>query len=446
LPRAPIDRLSTLVGCAHVLTGIDCSPFLVDGRTPEAVVFPGSKEEVAAVMTLAAEAEIPVIPWGGGTKMGIGAPRSRPGLILSLRRLDRVLEHEPGDLTATAQAGISLAAFQVALGARGQWLSLDPPHADRATLGGILATGAAGPRRHLYGTARDLLIGLTLVLADGAVVRGGGKVVKNVAGYDLPKLAIGSLGTLGIIVDATFKLRPRPELDRLAVIGFERLKDAGQAARAVMSSDIIPSAVELLDWEALGALTGAKVAVPTDGGALVVGVDGTREQVEWQCMELSRLVGGLGATATRALDGAERDEAWRVVAGLSRGAFPGPAAVMKLGVLPTQVAEVMAQGAAAAQRSGLRAAFAAHAGVGIVSAALAGEAAEAGAVVAVLGEWRAMAAGAGGHALLEWAPLAVKERMPVWDPPGPAHRFMRRIKEQLDPLGILNPGRFPGDS
>jgi glycolate oxidase FAD binding subunit len=188
------------------------------------------------------------------------------------------------------------------------------------------------------------------------------------------------------------------------------------------------------------------VAVPPDGGALLVGLDGRPEQVEWQCAELPRLVGGLGATGTRALDGAERDEAWRVLAGLARGAFPGPAAVMKLGVLPIQVAEVMEQGAGAAQRSGLRAAFAAHAGVGIVSAALAGEAAEAGAVVAVLGEWRAMAAGAGGHALLEWAPLAVKERMPVWDPPGPAHRFMRRIKEQLDPLGILNPGRFPGDS
>jgi glycolate oxidase FAD binding subunit len=444
LARAPIDSLSTLVGCSHVLTGIDCSPFAVDGRTPEAVVFPGSKEEVAAVLALAAKAEVPVIPWGGGTKMGIGSPPPRPGLVLSLQRLDRVLEHEPGDLTATAQAGMSLAVFQQALGARGQWLSLDPPHVDRATLGGILATGAAGPRRHLYGTARDLLIGLTMVLADGAVVRGGGKVVKNVAGYDLPKLAIGSFGTLGVIVDATFKLRPRPEADRLAIIGFERLKDAGQAARAVMGSDIIPSAVELVDREALGVLPGAGMALPPDGGALVVGLDGTPEQVEWQCMELSRIVGGLGATATRALDGAERDEAWRAVAGLSRGAFPGPAAVMKLGVLPTQVAEVMEQGAAAAQRSGLRAAFAAHAGVGIVSAALAGEVAEAGAVVGVLGEWRAMAASAGGHALLEWAPLAVKERVPVWDAPGPAHRFMRRIKEQLDPLGILNPGRFPG--
>ena len=152
---------------------------------------------------------------------------ARPGLVLSLKRLDRLLEHEPGDLTATAEAGLTFGAFQEALGRRGQWLSLDPPNARQGTLGGILASNASGPRRHLYGTMRDLLIGLTMVLADGSIVRGGGKVVKNVAGYDLPKLAIGSFGTLGVLVEATFKLRPRPDTDRLAVARFERVKDAG---------------------------------------------------------------------------------------------------------------------------------------------------------------------------------------------------------------------------
>jgi glycolate oxidase FAD binding subunit len=282
------------------------------------------------------------------------------------------------------------------------------------------------------------------VLADGTLVRGGGKVVKNVAGYDLPKLAIGSFGTLGVIVDATFKLRPRPDADRLVLFAFDRLKDAGQGARAVIGSDVIPSAVDLVDRESLGALGPAALAVPPEGGALVVGLDGTREQVEWQCAELPRLLGGLGVTAARVLDGEARDRAWTALAGLARGAFPEAAAAMKLGVLPTQATEVMEHGAAVAQRSGLRCAFAAHAGVGIVSAALAGEGAEPPAVVSVLDEWRAAAVGAGGHAALEWAPLAVKERVAVWDAAGPAHRFMRRIKEQLDPRGILNPGRLAG--
>src|SRR5262245_30606663 len=184
---------------------------------------------------------MPVTPWGGGTRMAVGAPPGRAGLVLGLRRLARLLEHEPGDLTATAEAGMTFVAFQAELGQRGQWLSLDPPHADRATIGGILASNASGPRRHLYGTARDLLIGVTVVAADGTVIKGGGKVVKNVAGYDLPKLYIGSFGTLGVIAEATVRLRPRPDEDRLVVARFERIAEAGAAARTVMASDLIPS-------------------------------------------------------------------------------------------------------------------------------------------------------------------------------------------------------------
>jgi glycolate oxidase FAD binding subunit len=439
LPVQPafLDKVRDIVGAAHVLTGVDCSPHVLDGRAPEAVVFPGSKSEVSAVVALAAEGGIPVTPWGGGTKMAIGAPPARLGLVLGLKRLNHVVEHEPADLTATFECGITLAALQAELGKRGQWLSLDPAHADRATLGGILASNASGPRRHLYGTARDLLIGLTVVEADGAVVRGGGKVVKNVAGYDLPKLYIGSFGTLGILVEATLKLRPRPDTDRLIVARFDRLKDAGQAVRAMMASDLIPSALELVDAEALRALE-------LGGGcAVLIGVDGIREQVEWQCAEVDRLLGPLGGK-TSVLDGDERDAAWRGLGELGR-AGTGTAAVMKWGVLPTQLPEVMEAGSAAAQRGGLSARIAAHAGVGIATAALSGDGADTNAVVATLTEWRALVNGAGGHALVEWAPLAVKERVAVWDTPGPSLRIMKGIKERLDPRGILNPGRFVGD-
>ena len=144
-------------------------------------------------------------------------PAGRTGLVIGLRRLGRLLDHEPGDLTATVEAGMTVRAFQTALGSRGQWLSLDPADAERATVGGVLATNACGPRRHLYGTARDVLIGVTVVTADGSIVKGGGKVVKNVAGYDLPKLFIGSYGTLGVIVEATVKLRPRARAGRARV-------------------------------------------------------------------------------------------------------------------------------------------------------------------------------------------------------------------------------------
>jgi glycolate oxidase FAD binding subunit len=431
---ALVEKLRGIVGPAHVAEGIELSPYAVDGRTPEAAVFPGSPEEVSAVVACAADAEIPVMPWGGGTAVGLGTPPVRPGIVLGLRRLDRLVEHEPGDLTATVQAGITLARLQGALRDRGQWLSLDPDDADRATVGGIVAANGSGPRRHLYGTARDVVIGLTVVTADGAIVRGGGKVVKNVAGYDLPKLFVGSYGTLGVLVEVTARLRPLPDAEKLVGLGFERIKDAGAAVRAMMASDLIPNALELVDGEAARVL--GLPAVP----ALIVGFDGLAEQVAWQCAELERLAAPLGAAGARELP----PETWGRLASAARAAGETPAAVMTLVVLPAQVADVIEQGAVAARARGLGSAWTAHAGVGVVRGALFSARAvqEAGPIAAALGEWREIARGAGGHATLDWAPLALKAQVAVWDDSGAAGRVMRRIKAQLDPKNILNPGRF----
>ena len=440
MPSALPDTLRRIVGAPHVLTGVDCSPYVVEGRAPEAVAFPGSKEEVSALLVAAGEAGLPVTPWGGGTKMAIGSPPQRIGLVLGLRRLNRILEHEPGDLTATVEAGLPLDTLQAEVGKRGQWLSLDPAAASGATVGGVLASNASGPRRHLYGTARDLVIGLTVVAADGSVVRGGGKVVKNVAGYDLPKLYIGSFGTLGVLVEATFKLRPRVDVDRMVIARFHRLKDAGAATRAVLASDLVPSAVELADGEALRRLGHG------GGAGLLLGLDGIAEQVDWEVAEVSRLLRPLGLGETTVLDGDAREAAWQALGRLGRPGHDHVAAVMKWAVLPTQVAELMETGAAAAQRHGLVAAVTAHAGVGIVTAILSGDAgADTRAAVAALTEWRALVHGVGGQAMVEWAPLAVKERVAVWDGAGPSARLMRAIKDRLDPRGLLNPGRFAGE-
>jgi glycolate oxidase FAD binding subunit len=430
-------KLVALLGREHVLTGVDCSPYVVEGRTPVAVARPASREEVAAVLTAAGEAGVPVIPWGGGTHMGLGAPPPASALVLALGRLDRVLEHEPGDLTATVEAGLTLARLQKALGQQGQWLSLDPPRPERSTVGGILGVNAFGPRRHLYGTARDLLIGCTVVTADGAIVRGGGKVVKNVAGYDLPKLVVGSFGTLGVVVEATFKLRPRPEVDRLAIVRFDDVQRAGEGVRAVMTSDLVPAALDLAYGPAVAA-----AGIDGAAAALLVGLDGVERQVAWQCGELERLCRECGGRAFEVRDGAARDETWRGLAEVDTRAFARPAAVMRCGVLPSQVAEVMAHGMRLAREARLEAAFAAHAGMGVVRAVLGS--ASGGDVVGALGRWRDLVRSRGGHALLESAPLALKERVPVWDAPGPALRVMQRIKAELDPKGLLNPGRFVG--
>ena len=430
---AVLEKLRALVGSPHVLTGIELSPYVIEGRTPDAAVFPGSVDEVRGVVALAAESEVSLIPWGGGTAATVGTPPARMGIVLGLGRLDRLVEHEPGDLTATVQAGMTFARFQDALRERGQWLSLDPPDADRATLGGVIAANASGPRRHLYGTARDQLIGVTVVTADGSLVRGGGKVVKNVAGYDLPKLFVGSYGTLGIIVELTVRLRPLPEAERWVSVRFDRLKDAGTAVRAIMGSDLIPSAVELLDGDASRAF--AADGAPT----LVVGFDGLAEQADWQCSELAGVTGPLGGHGVLPLP-----------VGVSPGGFAARAsigavaAIVRFSVLPTLVAELMEQGAGVARQRGLKTAWTSHAGVGVVTGALGSpsDRPDLKAVASVLGEWRALARSGGGHATLEWAPLAVKSEVPVWDDLGAASRLMQRIKAQLDPKNLLNPGRF----
>jgi glycolate oxidase FAD binding subunit len=431
-----LDTLRARVGAVHVLTGVELSPYVVEGRTPEAAVFPGTLEEVRAVVAAAAEARVPITPWGGGTASAVGTPGQQSGIVLGMRRLDRILEHEPGDLTVTAEAGIGMATLQTALRARGQWLSLDPPDAVRATLGGVIAANASGPRRHLYGTARDVLIGVTVVTGEGNVVRGGGKVVKNVAGYDLPKLFVGSYGTLGVLTEVTVKLRPLPDDERLIAVRFDRLKDAAAAVRALMASDLIPEVLDLLDVD-------ASRTVQLAGPALVVGFDGLHEQVEWQSAELVRVTAAFGGRDPLVLP----VEACARLATATTGAFPEPAAaVMRLSVLPTQVGELMEQGADAARARGLASAWSAHAGVGVVTATLytTRDHGETAAVVAVLGEWRAAARAGSGHATLEWAPLAVKSQVPVWDDLGAAGRLMRGIKTRLDPHDVLNPGRFVG--
>ncbi len=320
MPDALLDKLRAAVGPSNVLTGVELSPYVVEGRTPEAAVFPGSVDEVAAVIGLAARGRSAGDALGrrhGGERRHAGHhDRARAGVAQDRR----LLEHEPGDLTASVEAGMTVEAFQAALRGRGQWMSLDPADAGSRRSAGCSRRMRAGPRRHLYGTARDLLIGVTVVTAEGAIVRGGGKVVKNVAGYDLPKLFVGSYGTLGVIVEATVKLRPLPDQERLVSIRFDRLKDAGAAARAVMASDLIPNVIELLDGPPRSAAFSRRPARRWSWAST-----GLTEQVDWQCSELERLAGaaaggrrglfrptpGRGSRRRRARRFPSRPRSWR---------------------------------------------------------------------------------------------------------------------------------------
>jgi len=443
---AAIEKIKEIVGADHLHIGVDRSRYLLEGRTPDAVAFPGSVEEVCQLLALASEEGVAVIPWGGGTKKSLGAPPKSFQLVIGTTRLNRLLEHEPGDLTATAQAGMTHEAFQAMLAPSRQWLSLDPPFASRATLGGIISTNSAGPKCHLYGSARDLVIGVGVVTADGALVRGGGKVVKNVAGYDLPKLYIGALGTLGIVVELTVKLRPLPEGDALLVAQFQSISAAAAAARALMDSDLIPNAIELLDREAVGGMSRI-LSQRVEGYALLAGFDGLAEQVAWQLGEAEQTTAKHGANASLRLAGALKEKAWQFVRELDPQSVPDSPVRCKIALLPTQVAAVFTEGERIARRGRVQVVLVSHFGLGIVTAlfALGGAGQSVDPLVDALLGWREMVRGMGGQLAIEAAPQAVKEKVSVWDPPDASVRIMERIKAELDPKGILNPGRFVGD-
>jgi len=204
--------------------------------------------------------------------------RGEKVLSFDLSALHRLLEHKAEDMTATVDAGMTLSELQRELGKRGQWLPVDPPNAERLSIGALLATNASGPRRFGFGTARDFLIGMTAVLADGRVIHAGGKVVKNVAGYDLMKLFIGSRGSLGVIVEATFKILPRPEIERFVDVNCDSAGQADKLLEAVLDSELTPVVLDLHN----GLLDARQLS-------LVVGFAGTRDEVEWQVSRAGEL-------------------------------------------------------------------------------------------------------------------------------------------------------------
>lgn len=350
----------------------------------------------------------PVRPVGSGTKSRHG-PRPAEAERVSLRKLNRITSYEPGDLVLCVQAGARLADVQAELAKHGQWLPIDPPYAE-ATIGGILATNSSGPRRLAYGTMRDLLIGTRTVGADGGVTRSGGRVVKNVTGYDLHKLHIGAFGTLGIVVEANFKVRPRPEVSAAIVFARPTFPEAHKLALDIYASKLRPAALEALGGAAAARFS-ALVPGMTGGAALaIVGVEGTRRVLDRHLHELG------GAQVF------EDGRAWNGFRDLPEK-LEGFVRV-RIGAKPHDLARLIPDGAGVSV----------HVGTGIARVDL--EPAED--LPKRIAEWNEKAAAVGGYAVAESAPdFAARERM-AWGPAGNA--LMKSIRQSADPKAILNPG------
>ncbi len=399
------------------------------------------------MLRVAAAEGLAVTPWGGGTRMALGAPPARLDVVLDMSRLSAIVAHEPADLTVTVRAGATIAAVNAHLARSGQYLPLDPPLADRATVGGTLASDASGPLRQRYpdSSGRDMTLGVRVAGPDGVVTKAGGRVVKNVTGYDLTKLYIGSLGTLGVILEASFKVAPLPRSESTAIARFATVGEAQDAALALLRRGVRPLALDILsDGAARRIATAAGVDASCDGSVLAARFGGTALAVERMEREMAAPQGG--ATVTVLRDDALR-RFWRAVADYGLGDAVPPTLVTVASVLPTQVAAFMDAAAIEGGAGGLVGESVARAGVGVVRTfwrAADHVASDASVVARAVASARRSAMALGGTLVVEACASEVKRQVDVWGPPGPDADVMRRVKMQFDPKGVLNPGRFVG--
>ena len=381
------EVLRAIVGPEHVRMATDADA--VAGVIPLVVVEPGDERQIASVLRCANQAGLAVIPCGSGTKLDCGNPPAKADVILTTRRLNRVIEHAWADLTVTVEAGCTIAELQRTLAQHGQRLAVDPLWPERATIGGILSTNDSGALRLAFGALRDLIIGVTLALADGTIASSGGRVVKNVAGYDLPKLATGSLGTLGVITRAVFRLHPLPRNTRTLTIAVKDGSEMQGVVLAILGAPLAPVAVQVRNENVDILLEGT--------------LDGIAAQ----------------EAAIKAF-GVVREgspEVWK-----AREELFGNGLVVKFTTLPARLS------AAAAAFSHF---VIQGTGIGYAQIRLVHE----GEIEGL----RAKLERDGGSLMI----LGIS-KLDAWGSPGDALPLMRAVKEQFDPKGTLNPGRFVG--
>jgi glycolate oxidase FAD binding subunit len=408
-----LDRLRSVVCQGELRAG--SAPDAICGAVPQFVAEPATESEIAALLRFAAEAGVQVAPCGGGTKLEWGSAPKSVDVLLRTARLNRIVEHVPDDMTVTVEAGTRLSQLQAVLAEHRQRLALDPLWPERATVGGVVSANDSGAMRLRYGSVRDLIIGATVVLSNGTIARCGGKVVKNVAGYDMQKLVTGALGTLGVITRAVFRLHPLPEQSRTLRFAFAEPKTANAFMLAVCDSYAVPAAMQMS--------CGAEGGIDVD-----VEIEGCAAGVEAQCDTVCKLATSPASERNPKLWLA-REELW---------SDPG-STICKLSTLPDRIAEVVESVRAWASRADWK--LVAYS-TGLVWLRVDGaESANAARLIASL---RQQLAAHRGSLVVLRAPAALRAEIDIWGEVGNSLPLMKRIKEQFDPGAIMNRGRFVG--
>ena len=391
----------------------------VDGVQPHVVAAPASGEALAATLGWASSEGLSVRVAGGGTKQDWGTPGTPVDLLLSTAALSGVVEHRHGDLTATVEAGATLAAVNATLAAHGQRLPWDPPWPERATVGGIVATNDSGPRRHGHGAPRDSIIGVTVARIDGRVAKAGGIVVKNVAGYDLARLLTGSFGCLGVVLTATFKLAPVPPASRTVEVIADSLEAAAPIAADLAGSSLTPTAIELA-WAP---------------ARLLVRFESVEASVAQQAAAACAIVAERGSAVV--LGGEDEQAAWNRYA----GHWSAGGTLVKLSTVSAELFPTLVWLRDRAATDGLEMAAAGRAGLGVVDVRLDGPV---DTQARLIGALRDRFPVGRGSAVIRRGDPALRRRIDAWGPIGDGMRVMLAIKRQFDSAGLLNPGRGPG--
>ncbi len=458
---SPIARLEGLLGEGQVCTNpAELVSYAVDGSVPAAAVQPKDAAEVAEVVKFAAAEKLALIPLAARTKLGIGMPPRRYDVAVDLRRLDRVAHYDPGDLTLSVDAGMPLSQLMTTLAEHKQMLPLAVPYTAQATVVGTISSGVDSPLRQVYGMPRDYILGMEFVTGTGALTKSGGRVVKNVTGYDLHKLFCGSLGSLGIITRINFKTFPLPPASRGFVAAFSELDGALRLHHAIVSSPLAPMTLDVLSPQMAG-LFAARTPGTIEPALAPLG--GWFHARSWQLLaafggepavlaryerDLPRMAQEAGASDTVVLDDSTRPLVWgrlREVIPLLRESSPA-ATIFRIGLLPSQLREGIPSLLEAARATDLHAALVARAGGtvyfallpdGVTNASLRGLAQVSQAAFALAGRL-------GSHAMIPWCPLELKRQVNIWGHPRPDLDLMQRVKKVFDPEGIFAPGRFAG--
>jgi glycolate oxidase FAD binding subunit len=452
------------------------SAFAVDQLIPKAVVFPLDAKQVAGVVAFANRENLAIIPRGSGTKMGMGNPPRRLDLILSTSRMNRMIDMDTANLTLTAEAGVKFKDIQGELASqenrcylpledpvttsenricsfrenKGAFLPIDPPFAEKATLGGILAANSNGPRRLLYGLPRDLLLGVRFVSANGDILGTGGKTVKNVSGFDISKLMIGSSGTLGILCEATLRLLPLPEAMETLLVPFGSFSGAAVFADQISETSLLPAAVEVMNAAAVGCLDSAALFGLRPGGYLVaLALEGCREAVARMRKEMLERAEKAGASKEKHLEEEGHRAFWHGVSHLVPSSLKRSPGLLfaQLNYPLSRWKEILEGTERVCAAEGLDPILLCHTGSGVCLAGIPVDQGDSGASekgIRILDLLLEQCLPLGGNLVIQRIPSGQKEKVSVWGRPGSDLIVMKWIKERLDPTGLMSPGRFVG--